>query len=150
MIEERRLLKAKGLCKSYMQERYQRCNREIQKEIISHHLEPLPLVAAVEKALNSLKNSKSPGYDEIPAEFLKKSGESAIKLMHKLCIKIWEQSEWPEDWSISLSFTLPKKGDTKKCENNRTIALICHASKIFLKITAPRMKVKLKEETNLK
>ena len=44
-------------------------------------------------------------------------------------------------------FTLSKKGDTKKCENNRTIALICHASKIFLEITAPRMKVKLKEET---
>ena len=33
-----------------------------------------------------------------------------------------------------------------KCENNRTIVLICHASKVLLKIMAQRMKVKLKEE----
>ena len=33
-----------------------------------------------------------------------------------------------------------------KCENNRTISLVCHASKIILKIMADRMKVKLKEE----
>ena len=33
-----------------------------------------------------------------------------------------------------------------KCENNRTIALICHANKIILKIMAQRMKVKLQEE----
>ena len=34
-----------------------------------------------------------------------------------------------------------------KCENNRTIALIFHASKVLLKIMAQRMEVKLKEET---
>ena len=45
-----------------------------------------------------------------------------------------------------LFVTIPKKGDTMKCENNRTIALICHASKVLLKIVAQRMKVKLKEE----
>ena len=45
-----------------------------------------------------------------------------------------------------LFVTIPKKGDTMKWENNRTIALICHGSKVLLKIMAQRMKVKLKEE----
>ena len=42
---------------------------------------------------------------------------------------------------------IPKEGDTMKCESNRTIALIFHASKVLLKIMAQRMEVKLKEET---
>ena len=33
-----------------------------------------------------------------------------------------------------------------KCKSNRTIALICHASKITLQIMAQRMKLKVKEE----
>eukprot|EP00794_Sanderia_malayensis_P019306 gene19306-21230_t len=134
--------------KEYCEKLYenQNCASEHPMVIKPTTLEPLPLVAEVEKALKSLKNNESPEYDEIPAERLKISGESAIKLMHKLCIKIWEQSEWPEDWLTSLFVTLPKKGDTMKCENNKTIPLICHASKIILKIMAQRMKLKLKEE----
>ena len=48
--------------------------------------------------------------------------------------------------AASLFVTISKKGDAMKCENYRTIALICHASKVLLKIMAQRMKVKLKEE----
>ena len=33
-----------------------------------------------------------------------------------------------------------------KCKNNKSIALICHASKIILKIMSQGIKVKLKEE----
>ena len=38
-----------------------------------------------------------------------------------------------------LIITIPKKGDLKKCEHYRTISLICHASKILLRITINRM-----------
>ena len=55
------------------------------------------------------------------------------KVMHNLCIKIWNQCDLPEDWLASVFVTIPKKGDTMKCENNRTIAPMCHASKIILK-----------------
>ena len=41
---------------------------------------------------------------------------------------------------------IPKKGDTLECTNNRTISLISHSSKIYLKIIARRMKRKMKEE----
>ena len=43
-------------------------------------------------------------------------------------------------WTKSMIVNLPKKGDTTKCENYRTISLICHASKIILEIIRSRMK----------
>ena len=57
------------------------CDSECPKEINSMIHEPSPLFAEVEKALYSLKNNKSPGYDDIPAELLKIPGESAVKVM---------------------------------------------------------------------
>ena len=50
-----------------------------------------------------------------------------------------ETQKWPEMWSTSLIITIPKKGDLKKCKNYRTISLICHASKILLRIIINRM-----------
>ena len=51
------------------------CANEHPMVINLMNLEPLLLVAEVEKALHSLTNNKSPGYDEIPVELLKISGE---------------------------------------------------------------------------
>ena len=66
--------------------------------------------------------------------------------MHQLCVAIWEKKEWPEDWVKSIFVILPKKGDAMQCANNRTVALISHASKIILKIIAGRMKNRLDRE----
>ena len=46
----------------------------------------------------------------------------------------------PDIWTKSLIILLPKKGDLKECANYRTISLICHASKILLKIINSRLK----------
>ena len=40
---------------------------------------------------------------------------------------------------------LPKKGDIRKCENNRTIALLSHTSKILLKIIQKRLEPYMEE-----
>ena len=47
--------------------------------------------------------------------------------------------------SKSLIITIPKKGDLKKCENYRTISLICHASKILPRIIINRMNPQAEE-----
>ncbi|GFR62491.1 endonuclease-reverse transcriptase [Elysia marginata] len=44
-----------------------------------------PLRSEVEWAINSLKDGKSPGCDEITAEMLKTSGEAGITYYHKIC-----------------------------------------------------------------
>ena len=51
--------------------------------------------------------------------------------------------EWHVDWCRALFVPLPKKRDLQCCENHRTISLICHASKIMLKILLNRMTQKL-------
>jgi len=62
--------------------------------------------------------------------------------MHRICVAIWETDEWPEEWTFSILFPLPKKGDLKQCANYRTIALVSYASKIILRIILDRIRVK--------
>ena len=46
--------------------------------------------------------------------------------------------QWLQDWKRSVFIPIPKKGKAKECSNYRTIAIISHASFIFLgsRITA--------------
>ena len=66
------------------------------------------LRSEVEWAINSLKDRKSPGCDEITAEMIKASGEAGITSYHKICTQIWKTGEWPEEWKRAV---VPKKGD---------------------------------------
>ena len=45
-----------------------------------------------------------------------------------------ENSEWPQDWKMSVFIPIPKKGNVKECSNYWTIVLISHASKVMFKI----------------
>ena len=102
----------------------------------------------VEQALQQMRNGRSPGADDIPAEFWKASGEGA-ELLWQLCTKIWWEEKWPKDWLRVVFVPLPKKGNLKY-SNYCTISLILHASKIMLRIIINRMKVKLEEEISIK
>src|SRR5574337_573200 len=43
------------------------------------------------------------------------------------------------DWKRSVFIPIPKKGNTKKCSNYHTTALISHTSKVTLKIFQVRL-----------
>ena len=45
-----------------------------------------------------------------------------------------------------FSFQFPRKGNTKKCSNYHTIALISHASKVMLKILQARLQKHMNHE----
>ena len=109
-------------------------------------LEPEPLEEEVTAALKEIANNKSPGIDNIPIELIKQTGQQGISLLAQLCRKIWRTLKWPVDWKRSVYVPLPKKGDTRECANNRTIALISHTSKILLKIIQKRLEVHLRSE----
>ena len=68
------------------------------------------LRAEVEKAIRQLKDKKSPGFDEIPAELIKCGGEKSIDAIHRLCNMVWHQEVWPSSWTKSVLITIPKKG----------------------------------------
>ena len=101
--------------------------------------EPSVSHAEVRKAINEIKSSKAPGSDGIPIELLKATGEEGIHVMTTLCQQIWDTGIWPLDWKKTVYIPIPKKGDPRVCANNRTIALISHASKVMLKIIQGRM-----------
>ena len=46
---------------------------------------------------------------------------------------------WPQGWAKSVYIPILKAGDARECANNKTIALISHASKIQLKLLNGRM-----------
>jgi len=108
--------------------------------------EPPPLRSEVARAIRQTASRKATGPDEVPAELFKAGGEMVLDRMHRICVAIWETGEWPEEWTFSTFIPLPKKGDLKQCANYRTIALVSHASKIFLRIILERIRVKTETE----
>ena len=63
-----------------------------------HIVEPLvhePSVFEVELAVENLKNYKSPGIDQIPAELIKAGGRTICCEIHKLIISVWNKEEFP-------------------------------------------------------
>ena len=49
------------------------------------------------------------------------------------------KQQWPQDWKRLVFIPIPKKGNAKECSNDRTIAVISHASKVMLKILQARL-----------
>ena len=62
--------------------------------------EPITFVET-ELAIEKLKNHKSPGTDQIPAELIKAGGTTIHYKIHKL-IAIWNKEELPEEWKESI------------------------------------------------
>ena len=116
------------------------------EDIEEDELEPAPLLSEVEKAVKQLKIRKSPGLDGLPASFLKAVGPRGMCMVHKLCTCIWKSCTWPDDWKIQECIALFEAGDTKMCQNYRTIALISHINTILLLIILKCLKAKLVRE----
>lgn len=103
------------------------------------------LMSEVESAVKELKVNKSPGADNITAELIQNGGEATLKLIHKLCNSIVRSREWPSQWTESVLIVIPKKANSKKCADHRTISLISHASKVLLKIIQKRITPRIEE-----
>ena len=98
----------------------------------------------IRKALKAISNGKSPGSDGIPRELLMEVDEEAIKVLTAICQQIWIKRVWPKQWKESVP--IPKKGNSRICSNNRTIALISHASKVMLKVIQHRLDIYMEQE----
>ena len=106
---------------------------------------PSILEEEVNDAIKELKGNKSVVVDEIPAEFLKTLGLKGTKIIVELCKNMYEQGVWPKDFTRVVLIPLQKKVNAVECEDHRTISLICHASKIMLKILTKRIEYKVKD-----
>jgi hypothetical protein len=100
----------------------------------------------VKAAINRMKHRKAPGLDNITAEEIQAGTEGVgIKIMHRLCQRVWEREEIPSDWKRSIVIPIHKKKDKLECSNYRGISLLCHSSKVFSTIILQRIKRRTEE-----
>ena len=99
-----------------------------------------PTIEEVHQAINTLKNSKAPGEDNIPAEIYKLCSKSILQPLTLLFGEIWSSETFPEDWSDALLLPFYKKGDKSLCSNYRGISLIDVAAKIFAVVLLRRFR----------
>ena len=83
--------------------------------------------------------NKANGGDGISVELFQILKDDAVKVLHSIWQQIWKTQQWPQDWKRSVFIPIPKKGNAKECSNDRTTALISHASKVMLKILQARL-----------
>ena len=93
-------------------------------------------------AIAEMKDGKAVGVDEIPAEMLKSFGEKALQEICDICQQMYDEGKWPDDFTRTVMIPLPKKNNAIKCSDFRTISLICHASKIMLRVLTRRIEAK--------
>jgi len=87
-------------------------------------LVPEPSASEVELAIEKLKNHKTPGIDQIPAELFKAGGQTIHCEIHTFIISIWNKEKLPEEWKESIIVPIYKKGDKTDCSNYRGISLL--------------------------
>src|SRR2546425_9904681 len=91
-----------------------------------------------------MKEGKAARVDEIPSEMLKSLGEKATQELCDIYKDMYEEGKWPDDFTRKAMIPLPKKNNAVNCSDYRTISLICHASKIMLKVLTKRIEAKVK------
>ncbi|CAF2214497.1 unnamed protein product [Rotaria magnacalcarata] len=86
----------------------------------------------VVKAIEQIKNKKTPGKDDTPAEHLKVGGHYIAEWLHEIIHDVWEQEVMVKEWTEAIIIRLYKnKGDKRICGNYQGISLLDVAGKIF-------------------
>ena len=119
------------------------------------NLQPMPIIAALDtfpsfsevtRAINHLKNRKSPGVDTIPPEVIKEGGYLLKRRLFHLITQIWEEEVVPQDLKDAVIVTIyKKKGNRADCGNSRGISLLSIIGKVIASILLQRLLTQLTE-----
>lgn len=85
-----------------------------------------------------LKNGKARGLDGILGEFLKAPQHVIALFLTKLFNSVFDNGQFPAEWTKSVIVPLHKKGDINNPENYRGISLLSIISKLFTSILNKR------------
>uniref|UniRef100_A0A8D8SXR8 Craniofacial development protein 2 n=1 Tax=Cacopsylla melanoneura TaxID=428564 RepID=A0A8D8SXR8_9HEMI len=123
--------------KNYVEELF--ADQRNEHEIPNTMTGPDILVQEVEAAIRSMKDGKAPGPDEVQTEILKLLEENFIIELTNIYNNIYNSGIIPHHWLKSEFIVLPKKQGAKRCSDYRTISLMSHMLKLFLKIMHKRL-----------
>ena len=85
----------------------------------------------IEDAIDCLKNNKSPGADNIPAEFIKCSKDILSEPITEVLNYIIEKRDFPQCWAEGVRSTIYKGGNSILPENYRGITILPILEKVF-------------------
>ena len=85
--------------------------------------EPQILREEVASAVKKLTDEKVPRFDCIMGEELKAPGETGIDILHKLCLKIWTEEIFPDDWGRAIITPILRKRTSWTVETTKV--LVC-------------------------
>ena len=104
------------------------------------------LKTEIKTAIKNSKNGKAMGPDQIPVETLKCMNDETLEILLDLFNQVYKTGHIPEQWLLSTFCAIPKATNAKDCCDYRTISLISHTLKVFLKVIHGRISRKLEEE----
>ena len=90
----------------------------------------------VEKAIDKMKRSSSPGPDMLPALFFKETKCCISEFLAAFMHASFSSSHIPQILKDAFISPIPKGGDTSETVNYRPISLTCHIIKIMERIVA--------------
>jgi len=90
-------------------------------------------------SLRWLLKYKSPGIDQIPAEFITSGSRTIHSEIHKLMNSICNKGELPADWKESINVPAYNKGDKTDCSNSRCKSLLASTYKILSNSRLPKL-----------
>ena len=101
----------------------------------------------VKIAIRSLKNNKSPGPDNLPAEIFKNCPEALLRKIADMFNKIAETGQTPDDMELGFLIPLQKMGKKKgKAENLRPIILLNIIRKVLAIVMLNRIGKRIDNE----
>jgi len=98
-------------------------------------------------ALQHCKPGKAAGPDEVVVEMLIALQEDDVDVLWSLFKNMCETGQIPSEMLKSVLIAIPKKSKTLDCENHRTISLMAHTLKLFLKIILRCIRRKILPQT---
>lgn len=98
-----------------------------------------PTFYEIVRGTKTLKDNKSVGPDNIPAEVLQHGGYMLLKDFYQYITEVWDKEYVPQKWKDANIVTIYKKKDDKSlCGNSRGISLLSVAGKTLAKIMLQR------------
>uniref|UniRef100_A0A8D8YBA7 Craniofacial development protein 2 n=3 Tax=Cacopsylla melanoneura TaxID=428564 RepID=A0A8D8YBA7_9HEMI len=128
----------KKVWERYLEELFHDTRTKVEP-VIEDYSGPEILTHEVEAAINQMKDGKAVGLDEVPTEILKLLNEEQTKIITTIFNNIYSTGKIPPEWLKSEFITLPKKPGVKSCGDYRTISLMSHMLKLFLKVIHRRI-----------
>lgn len=127
----------KSTWKNYVEDLF--ADIRAEQHIVDTENGPNILQEEVEVAIQSMKEGKAPGPDDVQSEILKLCDDKFKKELTVIFNDIYNSGVIPQEWLRSEFIVLPKKLGAKKCSDYRTISLMSHLLKLFLKILHRRL-----------